>query len=192
MRSRLSPDIDADDQYDRLRERFLIRTMVLALMIAGGATSAAARNCNNLASNNPDPPITLTVTQQASLGTVAKPDTTGGSSLITLSPTGTRTIPPNLVINRDLGISGRQPQAATAVISGGATCDVTITVISTTGNLQSVTLRDSVAGTNISSGQNNNARLNGTGSFTFTIGVSELVTPSTTALGGSISIRVSY
>lgn len=165
--------------------------LIGAMLLSGTcAMPAAAKNCDNLKTNNPDPPIGITFSQQASLGTVAKPDPTGGSSLITLSPTGTRTIPPNLVINRDLGITGRQPQAATAVVSGGANCQVRITVTSTTGNLQGVTLRNTATNTDFTSGTRFD--LNATGSFTFTIGVSELVTPSTSTIGGTISIQVSY
>lgn len=167
------------------------RLAFAGLVACATATSALAKKCDVNAPKL-DPSVILTITQNASLGTVAKPDPTGGSSLIILTPTGTRTIPPNLVINRDLGISGRQPQAATAQISGGVDCDVTITVLSTTGSLQGVTLRDSNSGASITSGQNNNARLNALGTFTFTIGVSQMVDPSTTTLGGTISIQVSY
>jgi hypothetical protein len=163
---------------------------MLALSGLSLPSPLAAKNCNNLKPNNPDPAVTLTVTQTASLGTVARPDLSGGSALITLSPTGTRTIPPNLVINRDLGIPGRQPQAATVQISGGADCDVTVTVISTSGNLQSVVLRNSATGTNFSSGTK--LQLNGVGSLTFTVGVSEVVNSTTSVIGGSITIEAAY
>ena len=179
---------DQDARWRRTGEMW--RLLAGALLALTWSVPAIARNCDNLKQNNPDAPVVLTISQDLAFGTVARPDLTGGSSLITISPTGTRSIPPNLVINRDLGISGRQPQAATATISGGPSCDVTITVASTTGSLQDVTLRNSSDGTSISSGAK--VRLSGTGSFSFTIGTSQLVSSSTSMLGGTISIQVSY
>lgn len=170
-----------------------VRHMLAAALLAVVWLSpAAARTCNGVPpyGTGTDPRVQLFVMEDASLGTVARPDPTGGNSTIDLSPTGTRTIPPNLVINRDLGISARQPRAATAQISGGIGCDVKITVLSTTGGLQSVTLRDSSTGVPITSGST--VVTNGLGTFTFTIGVSQVVDPSTTTLGGTISIQVSY
>jgi hypothetical protein len=156
----------------------------------GLAESALARNCDNLKPNNPDPPIGKVIVQNASLGTVARPDVGAGTSLITLSPTGTRSIPPNLVINRDLTTPGRQPQAAAVQVTGGATCFVTITVIGTTGSLQGVTLRNTATGTTFSSGTR--ITLSNTGTFDFTIGVSQFVDSSTSTLGGTIQVQLNY
>jgi hypothetical protein len=93
------------------------------------------------------------------------------------------------VINRDLTISGRMPQKAILQISGGAGCDVTITVTGTSVALIGATLADS-NGVTISSGSR--ARLSGTGTFTFRVGTSQFVGPTTNSLGGTISIRVDY
>ena len=166
--------------------KFLTTAILIAMLALSGMAYGA---CDNL--NNPpgDAPIKITIDQHLKLGSFPRPDT--GTKTVIIGSDGSRTLPP------ELNVGTNNPDVfnqATATVTGGAGCIFQITVNTITGSLSNVTLAADSGYSSLSSNSSGaKGTLNSSGTFKFTIGVSDIIDSNTaTPVGGSFNVRVDY
>lgn len=152
---------------------------------------AQSTGCNFPSAGHPNS-IRMTVTQNVRLGTVARPDMGSASSVLILSPDGTRTLPPNLTLRLDETNPARMPLSAIVDVTGKAGCQFRVTVDSTTADLFNVRFQSTNSGNPLSTSSSGATGTLVGGTFQFRLGVSRNVDSTTNSLAGSITITVSY
>lgn len=177
----------------------LIPRVLLSLLLLGASFDAALAKKCKVTGANPDPDIVLSVVDTLVLGTFTRPDFGGGTANLTLSPVGSRILPPNLSVN-DPSKDIYRP--ARLQVTGGPTCEFRIDLATLTGTLTALTVSagsgyviTNSGGTTISTGgSNTRGVLDATGRFEFYLGLTTEVTDtSTTAtVGGSVNVTITY
>jgi hypothetical protein len=184
---------------NEIMKRLIPTLTVLGLSIA--IVSPASAACNFASSGTESnggtngTSVLLTYTQTLSLGTFVRPNAVTGAAMLTVAPSGARSIPASLNIPRDTLTVAMAPRAAVAQIAGGRNCGFSIAATATTGDLSFVKFEAKSPFTFLTSGSGSaTGRLDSLGRFEFTVGVSQSVNPapSSQSTGGSITISVTY
>lgn len=161
--------------------------MVRALVCLA-ALFFSACGASSACSSATDGKISIAVADHVELGTFTRPDL--GPATLTLSPDGTRALPPELKINDPSKDSFRP---ARAEITGGPGCRFRITISAISGDLSGVRLFPGSGYTLSSATSGAEGELDALGRFQFAVGVSATVEFSRNQpVGGSITIEVSY